>query len=387
MPQPVRTNLSSFARQQETAVTPNSRFAFRLFHELAGDGSENIFFSPASVMLCLSLVHELASGETKQAMASALGLAALDREGINLEMVRLKSAFGDRDGATVSFGNAVWLKHRASVAQELRSQLRSLYDAELASVDFSSPATVGMINSWVKDKTHGKIGRIVDHLSPLTALMAVNAVYFKGGWLSPFRTEWTREETFHLASGNTKPWPLMKKSADLRYFEDEQVQVVAMSYFGRISMYVALPAKQSDLVQFRQSLTADLWARWMSAMEEVRVDLKFPRFHVDYSAALNPALTALGMERAFDPKRAEFEHVNIDPPSVWIDKVLHRAVAEVNEKGTEAAAFTATAGLWLGVPRKPERRVAMIVDRPFLFAIRDEHTKAIMFLGWVDDPQ
>lgn len=109
---------------------------------------------------------------------------------------------------------------------------------------------------------------------------------------------------------------------------------------------------------------------------------------MDYDAQLKSALTALGMERAFDANRAEFEPIHTDRPPVWIDQVIHRAMAEVNEAGTEAAAVTAVFPVFASAkPQKPEHRFSLIVDRPFLTVIRDDETKTILFTGWIADPK
>lgn len=113
-----------------------------------------------------------------------------------------------------------------------------------------------------------------------------------------------------------------------------------------------------------------------------------PRFRVDYDTELNTALKALGMERAFDQNRAEFEHVQTDLPPVWLDRVVHRAVAEVNEEGTEAAAVMGAFTLCFSAKNaKRPKEFEMIVDHPFVIVIRDESTSAILFMGWIGDPQ
>jgi serpin B len=112
-----------------------------------------------------------------------------------------------------------------------------------------------------------------------------------------------------------------------------------------------------------------------------------PRFKLDHSAQLGRALKSLGMERAFDAKQAEFDGVRAEQVPVWIDQVVHRAVAEVNEEGTVAAASTMTMVFSALPPKRPSRNFNMIIDRPFFFVIRDETTGTILFMGWVGDPE
>lgn len=140
----------------EASPSPHSRFAFRLFRELLrADETSNVFFSPSSVMLCLTLVHELASGETRRSMAKALEISDLDHVGIETEITSLKSAFSDHTDVELSLANALFLGRHAQIPAALQEQLRALYDAELRGLDFSSPEAIMTINAWVK----AKIGR------------------------------------------------------------------------------------------------------------------------------------------------------------------------------------------------------------------------------------
>ena len=388
MPWPFSRRSSAIAGSTvESSSSPQTRFAFRLFRELARGQKENIFFSPTSVMLCLAMVHELASGETRSSIANALEIGDSDRAELESQIATLKSAFRSRTDAQVLLGNALFLGVHAQVNSALQSQLRSLYDAELSAVDFSSLGTVATINEWVSTKTNGKIHEVVSQLSPVSALVAVNAVYFKSRWLKPFLAEFTRDRPFRTASGTIKPVPMMVQGGRYSYYEDKTVQVALLPYLGDVSMCVVLPAADSDLTKLRHNLNSGLWESWIAGARSMQGTIQLPRFRVDYGSEMSHALSALGMERAFDQQRAEFHHVHTDRPPVWLDRVAHRAVAEVNEHGTEVAAATVAYLEAAAMPMKPVKRFLMIVDRPFLFLIRDNKTETIMFLGWIGDPQ
>ena len=374
---------------RESSPFPHTRFAFRLFREVSRtNDSPNLFYSPSSVMLCLALVYELASGETRQSMATALEIAALDRAGIETEVANLKSAFKPQADTATALANAIFLGRHARIDAAVKARLSALYDAELSGLDFSSPEAVATINEWVSTKTKGKIPRIVSQLSSLTALVALNAVYFKSRWRDPFRKERTRDQAFRTVTGRSKQIPMMIQGGRYRYHEDRHVQIASLPYCGNVAMYIALPRADADMTRFRQSLTSGVWESWISKLRIEPGDIQLPRFRVDYEAELSGALKVLGMSRAFDANRAEFGHVQTDLPPIWLDRVVHRAVTEVNEQGTEAAAATiayvvATAALH----QKPPKVFNLIVDHPFLTVIRDETTKTILFMGWIGDPQ
>jgi serine protease inhibitor len=384
---PFPGNLAKVLNSETTVSSSHSKFAFRLFRELSrSDEIANVFLSPPSVMLCLALVHQLASGETRESIAKALEIAGLDQAGIELEIASLKSAFSARTGAELSLANALFIGRDAQIATTLQTQLRSLYDAELSALDFADPDAVKTINAWVAAKTKGKIPQIVSQLSPLTAMVALNAVYFKSGWVKPFIKDLTQPKPFASASGIVKQVPMMWQQGTYLYYEDKHVQVAALPYRGNLSMYIVLPVAEANMKVFRQNLTSEFWESWLLRASSTPGTIFLPRFRVDYAAELNNALKALGMERAFDRERAQFDHVLTDTPPVWLDQVRHRAVAEVNEEGTEAAAATFAMMATLSAVRL-SKKFQMIVDRPFVAVIRDESTKAILFIGWIGDPK
>jgi serine protease inhibitor len=370
----------------EASRSPSTRFAFRLFRELAG--SSNVFFSPSSVMLCLAMVHEVASGETRQAMAKVIEIVGLDPVDTELAMAALKAPFRWREHLEVMGANSLWCSDRVQVRPEYAAKFRNIHDAELATLDFGSANAVPRINAWIDEKTKGKINNIVDVLSPLTAMVAVNAIYFKGRWKTAFERDFTRDGLFTTASGQKKQLPMMRQLGRYSYHEDLKSQAVVLPYVGGVALYVVLPAAGIDARQFQQSLSSGTWESRLARFNEADGTIQIPRFKLDYRAQLDQTLKVLGMERAFDPNRAEFDGVRAEQIPIWIDQVLHRAVAEVNEEGTEAAAATAAmycCSSSASIKRTP-RLFQMIVDRPFFVVIRDEATGTILFMGWVGDP-
>jgi serine protease inhibitor len=371
-----------------SSCSPSTRFAFRLFRELVSGDGTNVFFSPSSVMLCLAMVHEVASGKTRQAMARALEIAGLDPIDTNLTIVRLRALFHGREHLEVMGANSLWCSERIHLRPECAAKLRDIYDAELTTLDFAAPDAVPRINAWVNERTKSKISHILDELSPLAAMVAVNAIYFKGRWAIPFDRELTRDGLFTTSNGQKKQLPMMCQSGRYTYCEDDESQAVVLYYEGVMAMYVILPAAGANARQFQQRLSSGAWESRLARFEEVRGTIRIPRLKLDYRAQLERALKILGMERAFDPNQAEFDGVRAGQLPVWIDQVFHRAVAEVNEEGTEAAAAAMfTACLGSSASKRPPRHFEMVIDRPFFVVIRDETTGTILFMGWVGDPR
>ncbi len=375
----------------EKSESPCTRFAFRLFRQLAGKPkAENVFFSPASVMLCLCFLQDGATGETREAMAKVLEVASIEPKHLRPVIVALKSALHfEGPGLQLEAAISLWCSNRWTPRAEYVAGVREAYDAEVFTLDFGRTEAVVRINSWVSAKTLGKIGTILSSLDPLSSLVAINAIYFKDFWGEPFNRALTREEIFHTSEGRTLKVPLMSQYGSYSYHEESKFQAVRLPYnTARLAMYIFLPAKTSSLQEFRQSLNSAAWDKWTRSLETMEGHIRLPRFKLTYQAILNSALSQLGMGIAFDPQRARFDTINSPPPQIWIDRFLHRALVEVNEEGTEAAAVTAAIAVFSSEAtyRKPPRTFEMIVDRPFFFAIRDDLTNTILFMGSVEEP-
>jgi serpin B len=157
---------------------------------------------------------------------------------------------------------------------------------------------------------------------------------------------------------------------------------IELPYIGReLAMLVIVP---DDLRAFETSLqpgTIDAIEKAMDVAEAVP-EVSLPRFSFETRAELGTVLADLGMPRALDPDLADFSAMTTQE-RLFIGKVVHQANISVDEKGTEAAAVTVVGVDTGGGP--PERCI-VAANRPFLFAIRDSETGAILFLGRITDP-
>jgi serpin B len=222
----------------------------------------------------------------------------------------------------------------------------------------------------------------------LALLVALNAIYFKGLWKVPFEKSLTREERFFTPGNYSIKVPLMRRSAHYPYHEESTFQAVRLPYQGdRVGMYIFLPSKKSGLPAFLRTLTSAQWDRWMWTFSETEGVVGLPRFKFEHCVDLVPILAMLGMSEAFDPDKSHFDGLALPPPPVYIGQVIHRAVVEVNEEGTEAAAVTAIAVAVASLGHSEPRRFQMVLDRPFFFVIRDDHSNMILFMGAVNDPR
>jgi serine protease inhibitor len=228
----------------------------------------------------------------------------------------------------------------------------------------------------------------VSKLDPLTALVAINVIYFKDLWRTPFSKALIQEAAFHTSDGQRLNVPRMLQNDSYPYYEQKTFQAVCLPYqTGRIGMYVFLPSKKSSLAEFLQHLDSMAWDECTKHFETLEGTIGIPRFKMDYGVDLKDPLTKLGMGIAFDPQLARFDAIHTPPPEIWIDEVRHRASIEVAEDGTEAAAITwGLAKCFSSESAKRPRTFEMIIDRPFFFAICNLQTDTILFMGCIEEP-
>lgn len=378
---------------EETAVDPrladaHLAFSFRLLravHEGHGPG-DNVFLSPFSVATALGVVLNGAAGETREAIAEALGVARIEEAELNRAQSELIRALEQADPESdLAIANSLWLRDDAPFHEEFLRTAREDLGARIESLDFRRADAADVINAWVAEATRGRIEQIVDRIRPLDILFVLNAVYFKARWSDPFDPERTRERPFHFADG-PRDHPFMHKRGDFLYFEDDEVQAVSLPYGEeeRFRLDVFLPRQETNLAELVGGLDAERWSDWQGRFAEREGRLALPRFRVEERYELNEPLKRLDMEVAFDPGRADLSRLT--PGRAYVDRVGHRTFVEVNEEGTEAAAVTeVVVGLTAAVDR-PEP-FEMVVDRPFLCAIRDSDSGLVLFLGTIAAPQ
>ncbi|MGG6263849.1 serpin family protein [Leptolyngbya sp. AN03gr2] len=364
-------------------VEANTRFGFKLFSEiLKKEGKENVFVSPSSVAIALSMAYNGASGETKTAMARALEFQGMTLEEVNQAHRNLKAALEKADPKVqLSIANSLWARQGVSFNPSFLDRNAKFYDAKVKSLDFDQPAAVEEINGWVKESTNGKISKIVDRINSNDVMFLMNAIYFKGKWTNEFNKSNTENRPFALVNGSKKQVPLMKQKGKYRYLETSQFQAISLPYGDeRLSMYVFLP--KTNLAAFQKSLTAQNWQTWMKQFSTREGQIQLPRFKMEYDVELKEALSALGMRIAFEDT-ADFSGLS---KGTKIDHVKHKTFVEVNEEGTEAAAVTSI-GIVPTSVQIPQEPFRMIVDRPFFSAIRDNQTGEILFMGSIVNPE
>ncbi len=360
-------------------------FTFDLFREVKGEAG-NTFLSPWNIANALSLVFAGARGETERQMSRTLNITQ-EQEGFHKAFGELIIDLEDqsREGFQLNIASGVWITEKLKLLEDYLTTIRGVYEAELAKIDFTNVrAAVQTINSWVLRQTNGKIRDLLDRLDPATKMVLASAIYFKGDWQDQFLKTMTRDERFHLASGQTIMVPMMHQTRSFTYFEEEDFQALEMPYAGeRLSMVILLPKSVEKLTTLENTvLDPNRYDSWMSQLYRQKVRVFLPRFSFTFKLRLNSILSILGMENAFSAKLADFSGIT-GGRDLFISVVIHQAFVDVNEEGTEAAAATVVVMAPTGMPPKIPLFKA---DKPFLFLIRDSKTGSILFIGKVMNP-
>ncbi len=375
---------------EQQLVAADNRFAFRLFHEIARQeaADKNLFISPLSVGMALGMTVNGASGATRDSMLRALELAGLQMDDVNrgyrgaIDLLR-----GLDPAVAFTLANSIWYRTGITVGQAFLDDTRTYFDADVRALDFASPTAARTINDWVDNATRGKITEIVDSPIPDSVIMyLINAIYFKGAWTQQFDPALTRNGPFTLQGGGTVSARLMthRDPAPARYFFGDSVTVVDLPYGGRAyAMTVVLPPAAAGIDSLTAGLTQERWNAWMAGLADRELLVTMPKFTLRYDLQLQGALSSLGMGVAFcGPWPTDFTRL-YPAGGACITKVKHKTFVDVYEEGTEAAAVTSVE---VGVTSVPSGPLRVVVDRPFIVAIRERLTGTILFLGRVMNP-
>ncbi|KAM6445220.1 serpin B10-like [Rhynochetos jubatus] len=405
----------------------NTSFALDFFkHECQEDGGKNILFSPLSISSALGSVYLGAKDNTADQIAKVLHVNKA--EGARNVTTTIKMQVYSRTEERLSSRCACFQKTEIGKPDNIHTGLKALnfeinqptknyllksvnqlygektlpfskeylqlvkkyYNAEPQSVDFMGAADEirREINSRVEDQTEGKIQNLLlpGSVDSLTRLVLINVLYFKGTWATKFEAGATRQRPFRINTHTTKPVPMMYLSDKFNwtYIESVQTDVLELPYVGNdVSMFILLPSDITGLQKLERELTFENLSAWTSPeiMEKIKMEVYLPKFTLEEKYNLKSTLNRMGIQDAFMKGQADFTGMS-ENGELFLSQVFHSCYLEVNEEGTEAAAAS-TAAL---ASRSLGATVIFVADHPFLFFIRHNKTKSILFLGRFSSP-
>ncbi|XP_056099246.1 leukocyte elastase inhibitor-like isoform X3 [Rhinichthys klamathensis goyatoka] len=392
----------------------NTQFSLDLFKKISGgNASGNVFFSPVSISSALAMVSLGARGNTAAQMNKVLGFnneppmmqqtqnpqtpAELKKCPEEKPEDQIHSSFNNfmselnKPGVpyVLSLANRLYGEQSYQFVEKFLNDAKIYYEAGLEKVDFKnkSEATRVNINKWVEKKTQEKIKDLVPQgaIDGMTKLVLVNAIYFKGNWEKKFPKEATRDGQFKLNKNQTKPVKMMyqKEKFPLAFIPEINSQVLELPYDRKnLSMLIILPNEMEDdttgLQKLEKALTYEKLMEWTKpeVMRQQEVQISLPRFKMEEKYDMKSFLINMGMEDVFDMQKVNLSGMSSNKDLV-VSKVIHKAFVEVNEEGTEAAAATGAIMMFLCYI-EPQ---VFNADHPFLFFIRHNPTKSILFYG------
>ncbi|CAN6362718.1 unnamed protein product [Urochloa humidicola] len=407
-----RRGTTSSSGPNGAALTP---FALRLTKHLAaanGRHNGNLVLSPLSVYAALAVLAAGARGRTLQELLVALDVPSRNELAARVAAV-VACALADQSrsgGPAVTFASAVWHDAAFAVSPDFRDAANNSFNAETRAVDFRNEPkeAADEINSWVAAATKNLINSIVtpSSLRPDTSLVLTSAIYFRGKWETPFDKAKTITDKFHRLGG--------RAPADARFMRSDSRQFISVRHGLKVlklpyqsarlvphaprhSMYVFLPDARHGLPEMVEKITSTpgYWRYNLPDTEVPVGEFRLPKFKISFGTGLTGVLRdGMGVRAAFDARQADLSDMGAtveDGPGgggvpVFAGEVCHRAVVEVNEEGTEAAAATGMTSMPLCPRWSPTRVVDFVADHPFVFFIVEEVSGAIMFVGHVLDP-
>ncbi|MGI9627651.1 MAG: serpin family protein [Longimicrobiales bacterium] len=372
----------ALSANEQAVIVRSNGFGLELLKEVvAADPRPNIVISSLSASMALGMTLNGAVDSTFTAMGTTLGFEGMAQADINAAYSGLIELLSGLD-PTVTFeiANAIWANQNYTFHQDFFDDVSGAFDARVESSDFSNGATLGEINGWVDDKTSGKIESILDQLDPDLVMLLLNAIYFDGAWTTQFDPDDTQPGSF------TRPDD-SQVTVDMMHMADEEFSLgggagyasAELPYGGEAFSMIYLVPDDGDARALVATLDDTKWAEITGSLTVQEVDqLSIPKMTLTYDVFLNEMLADMGMDVAFTPG-ADFSGMSPQGDSFCIDFVRQKTFLEVDEAGTRAAAVTA-----VGIG--PTSFTGLIVDRPFVFAIRERLSGTILFTGVVEDP-
>jgi serpin B len=332
-----------------------------------GNKKDNVSISPYGANLVVALVVPGTKGETEAELKSLLGY---DGDIGNL-VSSLKIKEYAKEGSPLKTATSLWIQKDFNILPDFVDTVKKNFAAKVEQVDFqSNPGNAcASINEWVDQNTNSKIKTLFDEVDPSNRVIAVSAIYFFDEWLNKFNKQQTQEDDFALPNGENKKVKMMRnRNASLRYGKDANSQWIELPYKTKgVSAVVILPDKGTELSEVVAKLTQDNFDGTFRTLKKQLLDVKLPRFEVEYKTSLRSALSRAGVKKIFSH---DADFTGITPSrNLVVSDVLQKVFIKVDESGTEAAAATGlsirTTSLDITKPKE------FYVDRPFIFIVRE----------------
>ena len=367
----------------------NNVFAFDMYRELAGQNLEkNVFFSPTSILMAMSMAYEGAGGNTALEMEDALNIISDDKTRKSEINMILDILSKPHQEYTADVANALWIQDNYNVHDDYIKVLTSDYKGTVDTFN-SEQSSYDKINKWASDNTQGMISKIIKPPTlDYSLIVLTNAVYFKGDWVMKFDRKFTNPDYFYTTPENKITTKMMTQVDNFKYLKTDKMKIIQMPYKGdRFSMLVILPDDPKTMQSMENDISAENLSAWVNDLAFTKVQLHIPKFKMELEYNLIPPLQNLGINDAFDTSNADFHKIpEPNARGLYISLVKQFAIIDVYEEGTVAVAVTVIGMTGSEPPLQPEAPEKFIADHPFIFAIWDAETNSMLFMGKIVNP-
>ena len=389
--QPVEPNLTpkslSLTDAAPQAIQSSNDFGLELFRKVAETDEQNLMLSPLSASTALTMLLNGCAEDTYTQLQETLKYpAGMTIGDINEAYKSLVDQLLKADPkVTFTLANAIFYRNGFVVKPPFLATMADDYEATVEGLDFGAPGALTTINKWASDNTAGKIPEVLNEISVDAVMFIMNALYFKGDWSYQFDKSETLDRPFYPDGGSSVSVSTMSSEVGAKVVFGSDYKAVEMPY-GRTNFTMIVIVPEGTLAEFYPSLDSQEWNSISSGFDGTeefgKLIVRMPKFKFSYEKYLNDQLQAMGMIDAFMPFQANLSEIS--DQSIYVSFVKQNTFVEVDEEGTEAAAVT-TIGIELtSMPPQPTQ---FIIDKPFVFAIRERTTNTLLFIGQIVNPQ
>ncbi|MBS4013084.1 MAG: serpin family protein [Bacteroidetes bacterium] len=384
-------NIEVNSDMKQTVIDGNNKFAIAIMQNLKF-AEENSIISPYSISTALAMTYGGARGKTMNEMANVMRYS-LDQNSFHPTFSAFMKDITSISSEKAGFesANAIYAQKEYDFLQEFFDLINRNYGSALKFVDFhkgNREAIRQEINKWVEGKTKSKITDLIapNILSEDTRMVLVNSIYFLAEWEKEFNKELTYNDSFYPNNGDPQKVKYMKTTDDFMYLKSKGYEAIELPYSGnKFSMMIVLPESKTDFSSFIKSFSYEDFNTIKSNFVKKQVEVNIPKYKIETATELQKVLIQMGMPLAFSNK-ADFSGMT-GKQDLKIDKVIHKAFVEVDEKGTEAAAATAVVMIRkTAAVEDMSQKIIFKADRPFLFFIKENDNNTIIFMGSVINP-
>jgi len=370
------------------AIASSNDFGVALFTKVAEEENKNLMLSPLSASAALTMLLNGCGGDTYTQLQGTLNYpSGMTIGDINEAYKSLVDQLLKADPKVkLALANAIFYRNGFSVKAPFLEIMHNDYKATVDDLDFSTPAALTTINKWASDNTNKKIPKVLDEIEGDAVMFVMNALYFNGDWSYQFDKSLTEERAFYPDGDGTVNVSTMNGEVGSKVVYRNDYKAIEMPY-GRTNFTMVVIVPQGTLSSFYTSFTHQSWSQLTAELDgkaEFGKTIVFmPKFKFDYEKYLNDQLISMGMVDAFSQYKADLS--GISDNQIYVSFVKQNTFVEVDEEGTEAAAVTTIAIFdTVSMPPKP---TTFVIDKPFIFAIRERTTNVLLFIGQVVNPQ